>query len=239
MSRLGADRLLREAEEPGTDPKKLTQTERAYRALKRRVLDNALPAGTQMLESEVAALLGMSRTPVREAMVRMANEGLVEVRPRHGMRVVPISPDDMREIYEVLTALEAEAAYLVAGRGGVDARLAALDAGVHAMEAALERDDREAWAAADERFHLTLVALTDNRRLAAAVNAHWEQSHRARMTTLSLREPPIRSNADHAALVRAIRDGNANLARELHHDHRARSGALLIALLDRHRLRSI
>ncbi|MEO1091478.1 MAG: GntR family transcriptional regulator [Pseudomonadota bacterium] len=220
-------------------PSRLTQTERAYRALKQRILDNQLPAGTQLLETECAALLGMSRTPVREAMIRVANEGLVEVRPRHGMRVVPISPDDMREIYEVLTGLESEAAYLVAARGCSPSDLARLDAAVASMEAAVDRGDRDAWAAADERFHLTLVELTGNRRLVTAVNAHWEQSHRARMTTLHLRELPTRSNADHGALVRAIRAGNKALAREVHHDHRARSGAQLVELLERHRLHSV
>lgn len=225
--------------EAPTDAPKVTQTERAYRALKQRILDNELPAGTQMLESEVAALLDMSRTPVREAMIRMANEGLVEVRPRHGMRVVPIAPADMREIYEVLTALEAEAAYLLAERGCDETQLATLDAIVVEMDEALARGDREAWAAADERFHLSLVELTGNRRLVAAVASHWEQSHRARMTTLGLRETPSRSNADHAALVQAIRARKPALARELHHDHRARSGAMLVALLERYRLRSV
>lgn len=222
-----------------SDSPRLTQTERAYRALKQRILDNKLPAGTQLLEQEAAALLDMSRTPVREAMIRMANEGLVEVRPRHGMRVVPISPEDMREIYEVLTALESEAAYLLAQRGCDEADLGRLDACVAEMDAALAASDRDAWAAADERFHRLLVDLTGNRRLAAAVASHWDQSHRARMTTLRLREPPERSNADHAALVNAIRAGKPALAREVHHDHRARSGAMLIALLERHNLTSV
>jgi DNA-binding GntR family transcriptional regulator len=216
-----------------------TQTERAYRALKQRVLDNKLPAGTQLLEQEAAALLDMSRTPVREAMIRMANEGLVEVRPRHGMRVVSISPEDMREIYEVLTALESEAAFLLAQRGIDDAGLALLDGSVADMEAALARGDRQAWAAADERFHLELVELTGNRRLSAAVASHWEQSHRARMTTLGLRELPTRSNMDHAGLVQALRARKPALARELHHDHRTRSGAMLVELLERHRLNSV
>ena len=58
----------------------------------------------------------MSRTPVREALVRLAREGLVEVRSRHGMCVLPVSADDMRDIYQVLTALESTAVELVARR---------------------------------------------------------------------------------------------------------------------------
>ena len=69
--------------------------EQAYSELKRQILTNELPHGSQFLEQEIAEQLSMSRTPTREAMVRLANEGLVEVRPRHGMRVLPISPKDM------------------------------------------------------------------------------------------------------------------------------------------------
>ena len=78
----------------------------AYEQIRRRILDNVWPPGHRALEQEVALELGMSRTPVREALLQLQNEGLVEVIPRHGVRVLPVSPTDMREIYEILTALE-------------------------------------------------------------------------------------------------------------------------------------
>ncbi|MGL6180774.1 MAG: GntR family transcriptional regulator, partial [Aestuariivirga sp.] len=92
------------------DAERLSSAERAYRALKDLILGNQLPAGSQLLEQEAAQRLGMSRTPVREAMIRLEQDGVVEIRPRHGMRVLPVSSRDMREIYEVLTALESAAA---------------------------------------------------------------------------------------------------------------------------------
>jgi DNA-binding GntR family transcriptional regulator len=64
----------------------------AYEQIRRRILDNVWPPGHRALEQEVALALGMSRTPVREALVRLQNEGLVEVVPRHGMRVLPCRP---------------------------------------------------------------------------------------------------------------------------------------------------
>ena len=88
----------------------------AYEQIRRRILDNLWPPGHRALEQEVALALGMSRTPVREALMRLQNEGLVEVIPRHGMRVLPVSPTDMREIYQILTALECMAAELLALR---------------------------------------------------------------------------------------------------------------------------
>ena len=69
----------------------------AYDKIRRRILDNIWPPGYRALEQEAALALGMSRTPVREALIRLQNEGLVELVPRHGMRVLPVSADDMRE----------------------------------------------------------------------------------------------------------------------------------------------
>ena len=89
---------------------RLPQTLRAYRVLRRRILDNEMPPNAQYLEQELANALGMSRTPVREALIRLSEERLVEIRPRHGARVLPVSVDDMREIYEMMTELEALAA---------------------------------------------------------------------------------------------------------------------------------
>lgn len=211
----------------------------AYRELKRRILENEWSAGFQALEQELADDLGMSRTPVREALIRLANEGLVEIRPRHGMRVLPVSPDDMRQIYEILTALEAMSAELAARRQLTAKQVTALRDSVEAMDKALERDDLSGWAAADERFHLLLTELSGNQRLKTLVETYWDQSHRVRMLTLGLRPKPVESNADHAAVAQAIIDGDAESAREIHRRHRERNGRLLIEILQRHRLTAL
>ena len=75
-----------------------------------------MPSGEMFTEEQLASMLKMSRTPAREAMLRLAKDGLVEVRPRHGMRIKPVSVADIREIYEVLTGLESTAAALAAQR---------------------------------------------------------------------------------------------------------------------------
>jgi DNA-binding GntR family transcriptional regulator len=210
-----------------------SQAEFAYEKLRQLVLDGTLPAGAQMLEQEAAARLSMSRTPVREAMVRLRQEGMVEIRPRHGMRVLPISAADMAEIYEVLTALEGAAAEAVARRGIPARQLGVLRGAVRDMDKALERDDLAAWAEADERFHSHLVELSGNQRLIQMVAQLWDQAHRARMLTLRLRPRPINSNREHEALVEAMAAGKPDLARKTHEDHRRRAGTMLIELLER------
>lgn len=210
-----------------------SQPERAYRAIKHLILDNELPPGSFVLQEELGARIGVSRTPIREALVRLEHDGLIEVRPRRGMRVLPVSIDGMREIYEVLTVLEAQAARIAATRGVPPRTLEALDTAVIAMDTALERDDLDGWAEADSKFHETLTAASENGRLIAMVATVTEQAHRVRRLTLRLRPKPTRSNDDHRALVGAIRAGDGKAAFSIHERHRGESGQMLIALLER------
>jgi DNA-binding GntR family transcriptional regulator len=212
---------------------KQTATERAYRVLKQLILDNELPVGTQLLELEAAARLGMSRTPVREAMVRLEQEGMIELRPRHGMRVLPLSATALAEIYEVITALEGAAAETLARNGAAAEDIRAMRAAVAEMDTALARDDLTAWSRADEWFHSLLVKAAGNARLAALVDQVWDQSHRARMMTLSLRPKPVDSNKDHAALLEAIIARDPARSRAIHDAHRRKAAALLVDLVDR------
>jgi DNA-binding GntR family transcriptional regulator len=211
----------------------------AYRTLRQRILDNVYPAGHRALEQEFADELGLSRTPVREALLKLAAEGLVEVMPRHGARVLPVSPADMREIYEMLTALEPMAAELLARKRLPLADLKPLIEASRDMAASLKADDLERWAAADERYHRHLIALAGNRLLAEAVQRLWDRAHRARMVTLRLRPHPVHSTAEHLAIVEAIRAGDAPLAARLYRAHRERGSAELLAILEKARLHSL
>jgi DNA-binding GntR family transcriptional regulator len=113
----GSPTMHRDSRKPSNERSAVPgAVERAYRALRSRILDNTWPPGYQALEQALALELGMSRTPVREALIRLHNEGLIEVVPRHGMRVLPVSPADMAEIYTILTSLESLAAELAAPR---------------------------------------------------------------------------------------------------------------------------
>ncbi|HVL70558.1 MAG TPA: GntR family transcriptional regulator [Beijerinckiaceae bacterium] len=215
---------------------RVSLTARAYAEIRRRILDNEMPAGTLMLEQELAELLQMSRTPVREALILLAKEGMVEVRPRHGMRVLPVSADDMEEIYQILTALEADAAGEIARQGLPEAQVAALKAAVAEMDAALAADDLVRWARGDAAFHRILMESCPNRRLRALVYQFWDQSHRVRMLTLRLRPKPVSSNQDHLALVEAIERRDADTARAIHREHRIRNGRMLVRLLREHGL---
>lgn len=209
-------------------------SDRAYRELKSLILENKLQVGAHFLEQEVAELLNMSRTPSREALLRLSNEGLIEIRARHGMRVKPVSIHDMKEIYEILTSLEATAASLAAQTGLDESQIRSLRQAVDDMELALDQDRLEAWAEADERFHRLLVDYSENRRLIALVGNFIDQSHRVRIMTLRLRPKPVNSVVDHRAVMEAIIRGDAEAAWRLHHKHREGSGKMLVDILESH-----
>ncbi len=214
----------------------MTYVRQAYRTIKTRILENRYPPGHQILEQELADDLGMSRTPVREALIRLQDEGLVELIPRRGMRVVPLSPEDMREIYEVLTALEVAAVELAAQRNLTDQDLAPLEKALEAMESRLAADDLDGWARADARFHKALIRLAGNKRLAGMAGTLADQVHRARMITLRLRPRPVQSIEEHGEVLEALRVGDGVRACEGHRRHRRASARLLLDLLNYYRL---
>ena len=220
-------------------PKRAAPTslvDEAYEQIRRRILDNVWPPGHRALEQEVALALGMSRTPVREALLRLQGEGLVEVIPRHGMRVLPVSPNDMREIYQILTALECMAAELLARRLPSDKELEPLVADTKAMDKALKADDLGAWAAADERFHAHLVDLAGNRQLQATVLNYWDRAHRARMFTLRLRPKPVSSTQEHMLMVERLRAGDPEGAARVTRAHRERANRELVTIFEHFKL---
>jgi len=211
----------------------------AYRAIRQRILDNVYPPGHRALELELAEQLGISRTPLREALLRLRNEGLVEIVPRHGVRVMPVSANDMKEIYEILTALESMAAELAAKRRPTQTEVEPLERASRDMARALKANDLDAWAEADERFHRTLIELSGNRLLMLAVLNFWDRSHRARMFTLRLRPKPVNSTKEHRALVERIRDGDAQGAYAVTRDHRERGSRELLTIIEQYRLQQL
>lgn len=211
----------------------------AYCRLKAEICSNRLPPDFRATEPEMAARLGMSRTPVREAMIRLEVEGLVELVPRRGMRVLPIRADDMRDIYEILTALEPDAAAALARRRPDAQTLAPLSRAMAAMEEALEAEDLDRWAEADNAYHQTLLALHGNRRLSAIVAGMYEQAHRARIFTVRLRPLPIRSTEEHRAILHHLMQGDGDAVFALFRDHRRRAGAELVEILTRYNITQV
>lgn len=210
---------------------KMPARERAYHELKFRILEGRLPPGTTLLETEVANLLSLSRTPIREALIRLEEEGLVAVRPRHGITVKAQSLDDLADIYEVFSTLEVKAAQLAARRGLSKSEADRLRTLMGQLERATQRDDIEQWSRLDDIFHAEIVSFCGNARLQATLRQYWDQQYRARMAIMPLRPRPTQSDEEHRAIVAAILAGDEIEAGRLHALHRERADRQALDLL--------
>lgn len=201
------------------DQRRLPQ--KAYLALRWAIRDLHLEPRQMLREREVVEALGMSRTPVREALVRLENEGWVRLVPRHGFVVTPLVADDLQQLYEIVEGLEGVAVALTTVRSRADG-LEEFDRLIAEQEEALKADDVVTWADLDARFHRHIVYLSGNTRLGEIMDNQDDQLYRARLYTINLRPKPMRSVEEHRAIVAAMRDRNAVIARELLEAHRRR-----------------
>lgn len=220
--------------------KKTRRIDDAYAALKSKIMNNELAPGYLGTEVEIAQQLGMSRTPVHEALVRLQGDGFVALRG--GVQVLPISARDLHEIYGLLNCLEPAAVEMLAQRGLPEEHplFRELRDCMAIMEDAVQPPhwDSARWAAADERFHRLLLEHCGNARLARAAFAVWDLSQRARMTTLKLRPLPVRSNEGHRDVYAAIVRHDAEAAWHIFRAHRSESTRELEKLLRRFNLNS-
>ena len=205
----------------------------AYSALKEAIRNNVLSPGFQGSEQEIATRLGMSRTPVHEAILRLQEDGLVRILPKKGVLIYALSPRDMREIYDVMIAIESVAAELLAAKSAewrteFAAEMTELN---KKMRNALRRKELEGWADADDKFHRALVDRCDNARIARIAQTIRDQCHRARMITLTLRPNPTMSVAEHQAIIDAIHHGKIARAHDCARRHRIRARDELMPLL--------
>nr|CAD6596438.1 GntR family transcriptional regulator [Rhizobium sp. Khangiran2] len=213
----------------------------AYNAIKEAIRSTVFAPGYQAAEIEIARQLGMSRTPVHEAMARLQEEGLVRILPKKGIVICSLSPADIEEIYEVIIALEGAAAARLAGLPTEDREpvVRLLRDATDRMVAALDQDDLAAWAQADEDFHEALVTRCGNRRLMRMSGTVADQLHRARMFTLRLRPLPVSSSDEHLAVINAINEGDATAASRAARLHRQHAHDALVPLIARYNLRNL
>lgn len=221
------------------DSHSTTSAASAYAEIKKRILNNEYGAGTTVSFQDLSQLLGMSRTPIRDALIRLEKEGLVELAPRQGFRVLPLSPQDMLEVYQILAGLESVAIHILVERGLDHEAAARLLSPVLAMEAALERKDLDSWAAADAAFHRALIDLARNTRLSQTTDQFFDQTIRARLLTLRLRPLPAQSTRSHRCLAEAIIARNMIEAQSIHMEQRNRSGRELVEILARLNIRHL
>jgi DNA-binding GntR family transcriptional regulator len=133
--------------------------------IRSNIIEGALPPGSQLHEVELAASFGVSRGPVREALQRLIQEGLLRSEPHRGVFVPVMSADDIVDIYLAREALEGAAVRRIISTGRAAAATKALARLVRSMETAEKAEDWRALASRDLDFHTALVAAAESPRL--------------------------------------------------------------------------
>ena len=198
-----------------------------YELLVRAVFDGALHRGSRLSVPELATRLGVSRTPVREAIQRLVREGLAVEEPHRGAVVATFDTRELIEIYELREVLEGLAARLAAARIDVPA-LEALRGALAEHRAAIGRGDTPAHFDLDLRFHRLVSETGGNANLAHALGL-LQSKIRLAMLSTSVTAGPAQALADHEAILAAIESRAPDRAEAAARRHIARLTALLRA----------
>lgn len=164
-----------------------------YRALKDAILDLTLAPGTPIVESAIAVQLGTSKTPVREALARLASEGYIVTDRSRRNYIAGLSIDAVRDIYAVRSILESASIRQVAAHI-TDDDLAQVEATVQRALSALDREDLRAFLNANDTFHTHLIACSHNHYLIGMAARIFDQVQRVR-SALYRAEPSIDRHA--------------------------------------------
>lgn len=196
-----------------------TVTAAVTEAIRARILDGAYATGMKLQQDMLAAELGVSRIPVREALFQLDAEGLVTIAPQRGATVSPLSPERMRETLEMRAILEP---YLLrhSAPGLTAEDLAGLDRVLEAYAAAIEAGEVNRWGELNLEFHLGLYARAGRPRALATVTTLLRESDR--YTRVQLAASPAyqrRAQNEHLELLRLCRAGEYEAAAALLEEH--------------------
>ncbi|MCL4370049.1 MAG: GntR family transcriptional regulator [Chloroflexi bacterium] len=209
--------------------------EQVYDSLLKLVVARRLPPGERLVLEELAARLHVSRTPVRQALSRLAGEGLVEPKGRNGFRVTAISTVDLEHLYELRLMCEQFAAEKGAALATEDelSRMASTLAEYDRLASSAEPTERLAYLRVDHEFHRRLVALAANPRLGELferLNVHI-QNLRAGPGPVSPAVSKEANAAEHRAILAALRARDGAMARQAVRYHVANSRERVLASL--------
>lgn len=204
--------------------------ETVYKKLRRQILTGELKPGERLMEIHLAKKLDVSRTPIREAIRKLENEGLVRIIPRSGAQVAQISEKELEDVLEVRRSLDALSAKLACRRMTDADRKKLREACQHFEDVTLEGDS-VAIAEADVAFHDVIVEASGNRRLIEIIHNLADQMYRYRFEYIKDDANYEQLIREHRQLTEAIATGDEDTAVQVSHRHIDRQEAAILALL--------
>jgi len=195
-----------------------SKTEKVYELLVESIIKRRLSLGERLVERNLAEKLGVSKTPVREALNRLNKEGLVEGTPYYGFFVALISSKDMEEIYKLREVLEGLAAR-DATRKIKEEQIRQLNSIIQSFENCVRKKDLECYSSLDLKFHNLLAAISKNGRLSQIMQLLRNQTRILMSTSVVLPGRVEASLREHKKVVNAIVSHKPNLAEQFAREH--------------------
>ena len=189
-----------------------------FNTLRRAILKGELKPGERLMEIALAEKLGVSRTPIREAIRKLELEGLVIMIPRRGAQVANITEKDLTDVLEVRCCLEEMAIEKACGRM-TEEELEELSDAEAQFQGLLEEGDLTKLAEADVEFHEIIYRAAENKRLLQVLNNLREQIYRYRVEYLKDEKTRQRLVKEHQEMLEAIRDRDVEKAKRIASDH--------------------
>ena len=202
-----------------------------FENLKIAIIKGDIPTGGRLIESRLAETLGISRTPVREAIHKLEREGYLQKLPRGGFRIPGLSREDVEETFGIRSILESYAARLAAVKHG-KADLGPLEKKIRIYQKHLDAGDLAALPDINTEFHDLLYALSRSPKLIQMINNLRDQIYRYRQLILREERMARMSNDDHKDMLQRIRQRDAQGVERLVREHLERGRKAVLALYD-------
>jgi DNA-binding GntR family transcriptional regulator len=217
-------------------PKKVAESgllkQRAYIAIKQRILGGDFPPSTFLSERQMAAELAMSKTPIRAAVERLEFEGFVRISPQHGIIVRDVSVTDIADQYEIRTALETYVVRTLAGRLTA-AQTEQLQANLRDQKLQCSAVAVQRWVELDASFHLLFCEFLGNQEILRAMGQLREKIHRITSQVFQLHPGRVAASyVEHCGIADAVVKGDPRLASQLMEEHLDRGKRCLLSPRD-------
>jgi DNA-binding GntR family transcriptional regulator len=195
-----------------------SRSESLRETIEEMIAVGTLAPGQHLDETELAAKFGVSRTPIRETLIQLASMGLVVIRPRRGAIVAELGPQQLVEMFEVMSELEATCARLAARRMTPAEQEALMAAHAACKDASLAKDPDDYYYK-NEAFHYAIYAGSHNQFLIGQARGLSRRLRPYRRLQLRVRDRLGASFEEHDAMVKAIVKGDGELAAQQARDH--------------------
>ncbi len=213
-------------------PERRSLGQDVYGKLKQAIVKGDLPPDSRLIESRMANVMGISRTPVREAIHKLEREGLLRHNPSGGFFVVGLTRSDIEETFGIRSVLESYAARLAAAHHKGEEELDPLDEKIHEYQLYLDQGNLKALLRINTEFHDLLYALSRSPRLIKMINDLQDQIYRFRQVLLKTEENARTSNEDHKLMLKLISKRNLVGVESLVREHILRGQGIVLHEFD-------